>query len=646
MGSLSDDAVTALQQWERFHSGRCTDAEIASSLRLQRWSRSRAAGLSADDPAAPVMDLERLERSRDAFAPLLAPGAPFDAFANAMAKYGFCGIFCDDAGVILSRHISEPFESTVARTRLVEGAVWSESARGTNGVGTTLVEGGPVEVLGAEHYEQRNHGLACYGAPIRDVRARVVAVLDASGPAAAGAPFVHASVLATAAAIEALIVARTYDAAMPGGMFEIERLLANLPHGGLVVESTGHIRRANSRFRAMSLADGERALAKAVREKLAADPRWIAGRLEDLPAALRGMQVEVEPIGLHGDPFAALVHIQPRARRHPAAAAAPLPPPFESIVGNDAAIAAAREQAVTFARSDLPVLLLAETGAGKELFARAIHGASARRSHPFVAINCGGLVGSLLESEMFGYAAGAFTGANPSGRDGKLAAAHGGTLFLDEIGELSLPAQAALLRFLEDGSFSRIGEVAVRSADVRLIAATHRDLPALVSEGRFRADLYYRLRGVTLRLPPLRARTDRAELAAFLLSRAAEAAARPKPLGLSRAALAWIEQHDWPGNVRELRSALAYAVVLAGEAPRIELWHLPIEASESAEAPGELRSSAERSALLQALAQSKGNLSTASRSLGVARSTLYRMLARHGMKRPPAADRGAGVSDA
>jgi sigma-54 dependent transcriptional regulator, acetoin dehydrogenase operon transcriptional activator AcoR len=621
-----------LRLWERFQSGDCSDHEVQSSVVLQRWSRCRRAGLSADNPGEAVMALAGLAEAVDSFAPLLATGAPFDAFASTMANAGFCGLFCDSSGVILSRRIAEPFAKKIAETRLEEGAVWSEPTRGTNGLGTTLVEKTAVAVVGAEHYELRNHGLACYAAPIRDIRERVVAVLDATGPVSAASGFIHASVIATAAAIEALIVARTYDAAVPGGLFELERLLAQLPHPTVLIESTRRVRRVNARFRRMFATVSEQELAQLVSSQFSG-PRHGAEARIDLPNAMRGLAAEFEPLGDPSDPFAAIVHLRPRrARRAVPAAGDSRTAAFASIVGSDTAIAAARSQAARFADTDLPVLLLAETGAGKELFARGIHAGGARASGPFIAVNCGALTGSLLESELFGYGPGAFTGAAPAGRTGKLAAAHGGTLFLDEIGEMTLPAQAMLLRFLEDGTYYRVGEATERHADVRLVAATSRDLPALVSETRFRSDLYFRIRGVVLRLPAVRDRTDIRELAAVLLERIARTRRLPKPLGLSPAALDWIERNDWPGNVRELLTALEYAVVLAGDAPRVEVWHLPIEQSSRAPVEGDLRVAAERTALLQALDRARGNLSDAARTLGVARSTLYRMLGRHGLR--------------
>jgi transcriptional regulator of acetoin/glycerol metabolism len=633
MTTVLASPASSLQLWKRFQAGRCSDVEIADSLVLRRWMRCRRSGLSADNPGEPTMALAGLAESIEAFAPLLAPGAPFDAFATRLAHDGFCGVLCDSTGRVVASRVSEAFEPTVASQRLVEGAVWSEGARGTNGVGTTLEEATPVAIIGAEHYEQRNHVFACYGAPIRDVRERVVGVLDATGPVSCEGPFIHAAVVAAAAALEALIIGRTYDAAIAGGLFALERRLERLPHAALLMESTGRVRRANSPFRSLIPATQDADLRRFLgpkRMRAGTAPRLLEA---GAPRALRGLAVEIEPLGQPDDPFASIVHLIPRNRpRRTAWPASSVPSSFSGIVGSDPAIVAAREQAARFAGTDLPVLLLGETGTGKELFARAVHAASPRAKQPFVAVNSGTLTGTLLESELFGYGPAAFTGAAASGRNGKLAAGHGGTLFLDEVGELSLPVQAMLLRFLEDGTFYRVGETVERFSDVRLIAATSRDLPALVQDGRFRTDLYFRMRGVVLRLPPLRDRTDVRELAEALLQRIAQGRKLDSAPGLSPEANAWIERYEWPGNVRELRTSLDYAVVLAGEDPQVELWHLPIDQLTETRERGELLSSVERGAVLRALDRSRGNMSDAARHLGVARSTLYRMLDRHGLR--------------
>lgn len=299
---------------------------------------------------------------------------------------------------------------------------------------------------------------------------------------------------------------------------------------------------------------------------------------------------------------------------------------FGRIHGRSRALRAAIADARKAAPTNTTVLLSGESGTGKELFARAIHAASGRASAPFVAINCGALTPSLLESELFGYGPGAFTGARAAGALGKLAAAHRGTLFLDEVAEMPPQLQALLLRFLEDGTYYRVGETQERRADVRVVAATCRDLPAQVAAGAFRSDLYYRIRGATVRLPALRERTDRVTLARALLERLTpRGKAAPT---LSPSAQAFIASHPWPGNVRELRSALEHAIALA-DGDVLERHHLP-DAHESG--PRSLDET-ERVALLTALDGAGGNLSEAARVLGVARTTLYRMMQRHGLRR-------------
>ncbi len=291
---------------------------------------------------------------------------------------------------------------------------------------------------------------------------------------------------------------------------------------------------------------------------------------------------------------------------------------FSPIFAEDAAVTAAITWSRRLAPSDVPVMLLAETGSGKELFARAIHEAS-RREGPLVAINCGAIAPSLLESELFGYAAGAFTGADRAGRPGLFHAATGGTLFLDEVAEMSGAMQASLLRVIESGAVRRVGDTRLEKVDVRIICATCRDLPALVAAGSFRQDLYYRLKGATVTVPPLRDRTDIVALAEHLLGHAVE---------LTPAAAAAIASYAWPGNVRELKTVLSVAQLRIDGDADLDVAHLPAELTATPALTGELEQ-VEATALRRALAEANGNLSAAARKLGIARSTLYRMLRKH-----------------
>ncbi|NOK38077.1 sigma-54-dependent Fis family transcriptional regulator, partial [Corallococcus exercitus] len=232
------------------------------------------------------------------------------------------------------------------------------------------------------------------------------------------------------------------------------------------------------------------------------------------------------------------------------------------MVGSSPAMRDVFERVRKVAPSAATVLVLGESGTGKELVARAVHAQSQRAEGPLIAVNCAAIPEGLLESELFGHEKGAFTGAQAA-HAGLVEAAHGGTLFLDEIGELPAPAQARLLRMLQDGEVRRVGATRSRKVDVRILAATHRDLPRRVQEGLFRQDLYFRLRVVEIRLPPLRERgEDVPALAKHLLERASRRMGRP-PASLSPDALAAIAQHSWPGNVRELENAIERAVILA-----------------------------------------------------------------------------------
>jgi len=247
----------------------------------------------------------------------------------------------------------------------------------------------------------------------------------------------------------------------------------------------------------------------------------------------------------------------------------------QRILVADPAMARLYELARRLARSTIPILILGETGTGKELAAAAIHAFSARASGPFISVNCAAIPETLAESELFGHARGAFSGA-VAARAGYVEAASGGTLFLDEIGELSPAIQAKLLRALESGEVMRIGETAPRITDLRIVAATHRELAREVDAGRFRSDLFFRLGSARLELPPLRDRPrDLALLAASLLADACKALGRP-PLALSIGAAVAVFRHDWPGNIRELRHVIEYAAAAAQDtAGEVELWHLP-----------------------------------------------------------------------
>ena len=282
------------------------------------------------------------------------------------------------------------------------------------------------------------------------------------------------------------------------------------------------------------------------------------------------------------------------------------------------------------AGADATVMLLGESGTGKEVLAQGLHQAS-KRSGRFVAINCAAIPEALLESELFGYEKGAFTGAAKT-TVGKIETAHGGTLMLDEIGDLPHPLQAKLLRFLQERRIERVGGRQEIAVDVRVVCATHQDLQALIKAQRFREDLYYRLAEIVVEIPPLRARQgDALLLAQAFLKRFAQEQRRT--LVFSEDAMAAIERHDWPGNVRQLLSAVKRAVIMAdgNRVTAADVGLQPADGDDGAAEPLDLRSAreaAERKAIAAALARARGNMARAAELLGVSRPTLYDLMNR------------------
>jgi two-component system NtrC family response regulator len=301
---------------------------------------------------------------------------------------------------------------------------------------------------------------------------------------------------------------------------------------------------------------------------------------------------------------------------------------FEDILGRTPALREIFAVVSRIARTDVTVLIQGESGTGKELLARAIHSNSSRRLQPFVAINCGAIPDTLLESELFGHEKGAYTGAHVQ-RRGRLELADAGTLFLDEVGEMSALLQVKLLRFLQERSLERVGGREMLRVDTRVVAATNKDLKAEMHAGRFREDLYYRLSVVNLTLPPLRERgEDVVLIAGAFLQRSAREHRRKLRFGAS--ALEAITRYAWPGNVRELENAVERAVLMS-RTKFIEAPDLGIDVTEHPELPPlrEVRHTAERCALVAALVRTRGNVSQAARLLMVSRPTLHGLIAKH-----------------
>lgn len=586
------------------------------------------------DPAqtiAPtVLEHGRLLESRERLRQVLQiAGSEMNSLHQQLSGAGHAVLLTDARGVILNC-VTAPSERKIfERAGLWLGADWSEACEGTNGIGTCLVERQSLTIHRDEHFRGRHTGLTCSASPVFDPHGELLAVLDVSSAreAVSRQSQFHTMALVNLSAkmIESCYFLRHFEhhwmlrfhlQAESVGLFS-EGLLAFDGEGRIcavnqsALNLLGQLRGGllGQPVEAFFDCSLDQLLGRASANATASWPlRTRDGR--HLFAALRGQPRSVSPVVT------------------PLPEASPLP----GICLGDPALQNEFRKALRVFERDVPLLVNGETGSGKEAFAKAVHQASQRADKPFVALNCAAIAESLIESELFGYRGGSFTGALKEGMRGKLQQADGGTLFLDEIGDMPLALQTRLLRVLEDRMVVPIGGEP-QAVNVRIISATHRDLLARVASGAFREDLYYRLNGLEVTLPALRERSDKPQLLDFLLAQEAQGQAVVLEADARQALL----DFSWPGNVRQLRTVLRTLAALC-EGGRVGLIDLPAMIRQAFhQAPISLQrgkqplEDAERLALLATLEQQRWHMTLAAEQLGVSRNTLYRKLRKHGI---------------
>ncbi|WP_460141284.1 sigma-54-dependent Fis family transcriptional regulator [Pseudomonas sp. S2_E01] len=535
----------------------------------------------------------------------------------------YCVLLTNAQGQTIDYRVETSIRNDCRKAGLYLGTCWSEGEEGTCGVAAVLNARTPVTVHKRDHFRAAFIGLTCSAAPVFDPRGELLGVLDVS---AVRSPddrrsqhLIRQMVVQSAREIEQAFFMSSAQGYCVLRAHNNQGYVDSQPDYLLAWDDDGCLQALNPAAR-----------------------QWLLQRFEQLPQHID--QVFDQQI-LHRARDGSLCLLPDRngqpplharlslPRRSPPAPARPALAPVEL----DPRLEESLRLAVRVKDRNLPVLIQGETGSGKEVFARHLHQASRRRDRPFVALNCAAIPESLIESELFGYVAGAFTGAANKGMQGLLEQANGGTLFLDEIGDMPLALQTRLLRVLAEGEVAPLGASRRKVVDIQVICASHRDLEALVAAGEFREDLYFRLNGARFQLPPLRERSDRLTLVNRILAQ--ESPPDAAPMQLASNVLECLLNYRWPGNVRQLRHVLRYACAVC-DTQLIQLDHLPEAlrgtAMESAvgHACGEHSASPERQALLDALVRHRWKPAAAARSLGISRATLYRRVHQHGIDMP------------
>ncbi|WP_431824440.1 sigma-54-dependent Fis family transcriptional regulator [Burkholderia sp. F1] len=575
-------------------------------------------------------------------------------------------------GLILHSIGDDDFLRRAEKVALRPGANWAESRQGTNAIGTALAELCPMVVHGDQHFLAANRFLTCSSVPILDPYGDAIGVLDVTGDHRSYHQHTMALAKMSVQMIENHLFTTTFQETLQVSFHGRPEFLGTLMEGIVAFTADGRFLSANrgaqfqlgmplAALRAHTLSSLFDVTPAQLIDRMRAstDQRLMLNLGNGAVVCARvhfrrAMLAEgSRPTDVHDAGAPAARACSASAAGNPAGLSR-----LACLDTGDPQVASVIAKVRKVIGKDIPILITGETGTGKELLAQAIHNDSPRRDGPFVAVNCASIPETLIESELFGYEEGAFTGARRKGAVGKLLQANGGTLFLDEIGDMPYPLQVRLLRVLQERLVNPLGSTKTIAVDISIICATHRDLRDMIAQNRFREDLYYRLNGLVVRLPPLRDRTDLAVVVQKMLQREAIAGAGRPPLTVAPDVMALFERCAWPGNFRQLGNLLRTAAAMVDDDGEIRREHLPddffddLRRGDAQAAPGACAApcatdalpaadarlqDVAASAIAAALARHGGNVSAAARALGVSRNTIYRKM--------PAADAGRQPSD-
>lgn len=633
--------------WEEFLlHGECISSAVRAVVKAS-WQRCLDHGVGQTVQRAPVArGASSLEELRHLNSDLLSALGDVEANLTEILKQtGSLLLLSDSRGVVIHMSGDSKVINAAKSELILPGYGWCEDSAGTNAIGTAIELKQAVAIHAVEHFCEPVKRWSCSAAPIMDtLSGELLGVIDVT--TLSGNHSLHNMAVAVTASqqIEEILHSRQLIKNMQlidwyhevGPQWKKDGIIL-LDQKGRTIKTNPCVEKLISASGVMADFTKERCVESLTEEAI------LEQYAKALPETARPLSLESFNSKGQWQGGILVVVASASCSRHSLNGVAheeknsicpeQVAQAFSKIISQSQEIQEVKDRARRVAMTNAPVLILGETGCGKELFANAIHDASEIADKPFVAVNCGAFTKELVSSELFGYEGGAFTGANPKGRAGKFEEADGGTIFLDEIGELPLDIQVTLLRILQDGVVERIGGTKKRKVNTRIIAATNRNLLEDVGTGRFRRDLYYRLKVMTLYLPPLRERpTDIDILASTFMNELAQKYHSPGKSIHPELAVA-LRSYDWPGNVRELRSALESMFALS-DSPSLTRQDLPTDISN--ELPQEPMTMAhsdvsklcevERQTIVAEIECQDRNLTRVAKHLGIARSTLYRKM--------------------
>ena len=575
---------------------------------------------------------------------LIKTAAPFLSHLYDFVKgTDFFVILNDAEGCILSVIGDEKILTEAYKLKMIPGAYMDEKNIGTNAMSMAISEGVPVQVSGKEHFINAYHRWTCSAAPIKDARGNLIGIIDLTGYSENVHPHTLGIVVAAANAIEQMLEVNEVNSKLSVSQRHIETIFNSISAGILTSDLEGNITSMNKQIiKMLGYSEYEISSVKiwnlveawndivdilAARKSFVDKDVNIKTRLNKLQYTLTAY-----PIYDGDNRFTEIIHVLNEVKKGRKLAGKILSGQaiytFDKIIGRNERFIKIIEYAKKIADSKSTVLITGESGTGKEVFAQSIHNHSIRKEEPFIAVNCGAIPRTLIESELFGYEEGAFTGAKKGGNAGKFELADEGTIFLDEIGEMPLDMQIKLLRVIEEGVITRIGSHKQIPVNVRIIAATNKDLVKEVEKGNFRRDLYYRLNVLPIHLPPLRERKeDIPMLVDFYMDKTSKRLNKRR-VEITPEYMAYLKDCKWEGNIRELENTIE--LIVNTEA----LYTVQATAViRKDEAEGDLNflslDELERQHITYVISKVKGNITSAAKALGVGRNTLYRKLQKY-----------------